>query len=87
MRDYYSRGARASLPPPKVSDEGVNPFIASLALSITLMLGIAVLAGVMWLGLWAVDLNSLFSFSQLLGLAGAYILFRLVDKVLFGFKK
>jgi hypothetical protein len=51
------------------------------------MLGIAVLAGVMWLGLWAVDLNSLFSFSQLLGLAGAYILFRLVDKVLFGFKK
>ncbi len=51
------------------------------------MFGIALIAGVMWLGLWAVDLESLFSLGQLLGLAGAYVLFRLVDKALFGLKK
>jgi hypothetical protein len=87
MKDYYSRGARSSFPPPRVNNDDANPFITSLAVFIALMFGIALIAGVMWLGLWAVDLESLFSLGQLLGLAGAYVLFRLVDKALFGLKK
>ncbi len=87
MRDYYARGARNSLPPPKVKESQPSRPVVIVAMIVTFLWGITVLAGVMWLGLWAIDFHTLLSFSQLMGLAGAYVLFRIVDKVLFGINK
>lgn len=86
MRDYYERGARASLPPPRVRDETPPKGVAMLALAFVFMVGIVTLAGVMWLGLWAIDQTTLLSFGELMGLAGAYLLFRVVDRTIFGIR-
>ena len=86
MRDYYARGGRASLPPPKVKEEMPSKGVAMLALVFVFLFGIVTLAGVMWLGLWAIDQTTLLSFGELMGLAGAYLLFRLVDRTLFGIR-
>jgi hypothetical protein len=87
MRDYYARGARSAFPPPKVREREPSRPVVIIAFVIAVLWGITALAGTMWLALWAIDFHTLLSFSQLMGLAGAYVLFRLVDKVLFGFNK
>lgn len=85
MRDYYQQ-RRAVLPPPKVKEASPSRAVAMLALSLVMAFGVVTLAGVMWLGLWAIDQTTLLSFGELMGLAGAYILFRIVDRTLFGIK-
>lgn len=86
MRDYYAQ-RRAVLPPPKVKDETPPKGIAMVAMVFVVMFGIVALAGVMWLALWAIDQTTLLSFTKLMGLSGAYILFRVVDRTLFGIRQ
>lgn len=85
MRDYYGQ-RRAVLPPPKVKEDAPSKGVAMFALVFVMLFGIVTLAGVMWLGLWAIDQTTLLSFTELMGLSGAYILFRLVDRTLFGIR-
>lgn len=86
MRDYYAQ-RRAVLPPPKVKDETPSKGVAMVAMVFVVMFGIVALAGVMWLALWAIDQTTLLSFTKLMGLSGAYILFRVVDRTLFGIRQ